>query len=149
MGCFHNPYSQNYVGLKTRNLIAKEEGFREKAYRDTKGFLTIGYGFNLDSIGIPPTIADQWLDFLLDKVRRECVANIKPFVGLNEARQAVLISMAYNMGISGLLKFRGMIKALESKDYVKAAKEMENSQWFKDVPNRAKELINIMLKGDF
>lgn len=149
MGCVNNPYSLNYIGLKTRNLVAKEEGFREKAYKDTKGFLTIGYGFNLDAIGIPLTIADQWLDFLLDKVRKECLTRIKPFSGLNEARQGVLISMAYNMGIDGLLKFRDMIKALESKDYIAAAKAMEESRWYKDVPSRAKELISIMLTGNF
>jgi hypothetical protein len=30
-----------------RSFIMNSEGFSAKAYRDTKGLLTIGYGFNL------------------------------------------------------------------------------------------------------
>jgi len=37
-----------------------------------------------------------------------------------------------------------MLKGLEEKDYNKAADEMLDSRWYKQTPNRAKELSNMM-----
>jgi len=147
-GC-HVPVDTWGVSEKTKELIANQEGFRGKPYRDTKGFLTIGYGFNLDSIELPRIVADYWLEYLLNMVKDQCKENFSFWNSLNEARQTVLISMAYNLGIVGLLKFRDMIKALEKHDYVGAAREMEDSRWYKEVPSRAFQLKRIMVSGEF
>jgi len=133
---------------KLRNLLVNDEGFREKAYRDSKGFLTIGFGFNLDVNGLPLSVALEWLDFLICKVESDLEKNISCWNLLNDSRKCVLINMAYQLGISGLLQFRGMLNRLESKDYAGAASEMKDSVWYREFTTRASRLIKIMLSGD-
>jgi lysozyme len=55
--------------------------------------------------------------------------------------QTVLINMAFNMGIYGLLGFRNTLKFIQAKDYAKAASNMKLSLWYRQVGVRAKELV--------
>ncbi|MBL4664245.1 MAG: hypothetical protein JKY22_12005 [Flavobacteriaceae bacterium] len=75
--------------------------------------------------------------------------NIDFWIELSGVRRAVLIDMAYNLGLSGLLKFRRMLAAMEVRDFDKAAIEMENSRWFNQVGNRSKRLQKMMITGDW
>jgi GH24 family phage-related lysozyme (muramidase) len=46
-----------------RSFIMSSEGFSAKAYRDTKGLLTIGYGFNLQQSSARSIMASFGLDY--------------------------------------------------------------------------------------
>ena len=59
-------------------------------------------------------------------------------------KQEVLIDMSYNMGSAKLSSFKKMKSALQSGNYQQAAKEMEDSKWFKQVGRRSKQLKAIM-----
>ena len=67
---------------------------------------------------------------------------------LNTARQAVLIDMCFNLGIGRLKQFKKMFAALSQGDYDKAAAEMLDSVWAKQVKSRAAQLAEIMRKGE-
>lgn len=65
-----------------------------------------------------------------------------PWVELtNETVQLVLLDMAYNMGIHGLLDFKKTLFALEAGNWETAATELKDSRWFNQVGTRAKEHI--------
>lgn len=130
-------------------LLMEDEGFREKIYTDSKGFLTIGFGFNLTEQGIPLSVALNWLEYLYDHIKWQLQKHIDFWDDLNEARQFVLINMAYQMGIGGLMGFHGMLKLLGSKDFDGAAIEMKDSVWYRDFTARASRLIKIMKSGEF
>ena len=137
---------------RCRNLIADDEGFRSSLYSDSRGFPTIGFGFNLSTTEIPLSIALDWLDYLLSKIEHDLcsypmLSNIWP--NLSDARKYVLINMAYQMGIGGLLNFHGMIKGLADRNYLLAAAEMKDSIWYREFPGRANRLVNIMISGEF
>lgn len=135
---------------KVRNQLVDDEGFCGTPYHDVKGFLTIGFGFNLDKQeGLPMSIALEWLDFLIHKIESQLSKNISFWNDLNDARKGVLVNMAYQLGVGGLLNFRGMIKALARKDYVVAANEMKDSVWYREFTARASRLIKVMLSGEF
>lgn len=134
---------------KLMDGLVHDEGFRENVYRDPKGFLTIGFGFNLDVNGLPMSVALNWLDYNIFQLESDLVKQISFWGDLNEARKSVLINMAYQMGIGGLLGFHGMLKKLGSKDYIGAATEMKDSVWYRDFTNRASRLIKIMISGVF
>lgn len=123
-----------------------DEGFREKPYLDTMGHLTIGYGINLEN-GITEREASMILEERVRKIRTRLPFTIKFFKNLSPTRQDVLINMAYNLGISGLLKFKKMLQALEEKHYEKAAKEMLDSLWAIQVGKRADQLAYQMRHG--
>lgn len=128
-------------------LTKQFEGLRLKPYTCPAGHLTIGYGHNLEANGITLEIAEELLKTDLAYARMEVGAKI-PFISkLNEARQYVLCDMAFNMGIGRLLTFKKMLAALQEGYYERAAHEMLDSKWAKQVGRRATKLAEIMKKG--
>jgi lysozyme len=123
--------------------IKKHEGFRKRMYKDSVGVPTLGYGFNLETIELPRPVADLWLSFEVDKLEDK-LEQFHWYNNLDPVRQDVILDMAYNLGVDGLLGFKKMIKALENKKYNQAAREMLDSKWAKQVGNRATELAAIM-----
>lgn len=136
-------------------IIKLEEGLRLKPYYCSEGYPTIGYGQKIGNVGDPlpnvTTTEKEALQFLRDRVEGiyNQLSAYKPraFLGCNDQQRAILISMAYQLGITGLLKFNKMWLALENKDYQKAAIEMLDSKWAKQTPNRAKRHFKTMLDG--
>jgi lysozyme len=66
---------------------------------------------------------------------------------LNAPRGAVLINMAYNLGLRGLYSFSGMLTAVKDGLWNTAAAHMMTSLWAKQVPRRAKYLAAQMATG--
>jgi lysozyme len=69
------------------------------------------------------------------------------YLGIGWARQAVLLNMGFNLGVTGLLKFKKMLAACQSMDFKRAAAEMRSSAWAGQVKSRAEELIKQMETG--
>lgn len=131
---------------KLKARVKKSEGWRDQVYVCPAGKLTIGYGFNVEDSRMPRAVADLWLDILL-KNTKEALENCsygEVFKDLSEARQGVLIDMAYNLGLTGLLRFKKMWYALSEGEYVTAGDEMLDSRWARQVGHRAHELAFIM-----
>ena len=129
-----------------KDMIKKHEGWRSKPYNDTEGILTIGYGFNIAQ-GITREEGEALLDIRLKKVFTDAIL-LDEFAYLNEVRQIVIIDMIYNMGLQGVKKFKKMRKAIKDGDWEKAADEMLDSRWAKQVGERATELAEIMKTGE-
>lgn len=124
--------------------VKKHEGLRLKPYHDTVGKLTIGYGRNLDDVGITLREAEEMLLHDLSRCRDNLYISARKdaFIQAPVQVQQVLIELAYNLGIAGLLKFRRMWAALEAKDYETAADEMLDSKWAAQVKGRATTLAD-------
>lgn len=135
---------------KLINQLKRHEGLRLKPYKCTAGKLTIGYGLNLDA-GITEKEADMLLVMRVDKVSFELLRRLPTSINsvLNEPREGVLINMAFNIGVSGVFKFKKMIAALEVGDYDEAALQMMDSRWAVQVGNRAIELAEQMRTGQY
>ena len=129
------------------SLIAKHEGLRLKPYRDPVGKLTIGYGRNLDDIGISQSEALVLLGNDIGWATKAARRMFEKFDDLNGVRQAVLIDMAFNLGEARLGKFFKMIAAVKSGDFEKAADEMLSSKWAHQVGTRALENARLMRTG--
>lgn len=127
--------------------LKKHEGFRSKPYLCTAGKLTIGYGRNLDDVGVSEAEAMELLRQDVARARREVMLNIPVANVLDDARADVLINMCFNMGIYRLMGFKRMIAALEQRDYMQASAEMQNSKWAKQVGTRSVELMVQMQTG--
>lgn len=130
-----------------RSQLERHEGLRLKPYRDTVSKLTIGYGRNIEDVGISRDEADFMLDNDIDQVERY-LKTVDEYNELDEVRQTVLANMAFNLGFRGLMGFRKMWQAIARKDYTEAAKQMLDSRWARQVGNRAQELAEIMRTGE-
>ena len=134
---------------KLLEQLKRQEGLRLKPYKCTADKLTIGYGRNLEGNGISETEAEYLLEndvfFLFASLQHKLA-----FFGLlDKTRCDVLVNMAFNLGVNGLLKFKKMLAAVELGDYVTAADEMLDSRWAKQVGERASELARQMVRGEY
>ena len=128
--------------------VKRHEGLRLKPYHCTAGKLTIGYGRNLEDKGISIEEAEELLLNDLAECERKLI-NAGLLNGLNDARKAVLINMCFQLGFSGLSRFKLTLGHIAQGNYEEAAEEMLNSRWAKQTPNRAKELSDQMRTGEF
>lgn len=123
-----------------------DENYEGRMYKCSADANTIGYGFNLDSEVMPERIASLLLmDGILSRL--ESLERLPWFHTLNDTRQRVILNMAFNLGVTGMLKFKGMIAGICDHDYERAAFEMTDSKWFYQVGDRSVRLVEMMRSG--
>ena len=130
--------------------LRRDEGVVEHAYIDSEGWTTIGVGRLIDKRK-GGRLRDDEIEYLLQNditEKPEELLRRAPWVArLDEARQGVLINMAFNLGVSGLLGFRKTLALIEAGDYTKASVEMLDSKWARQVKGRATRLSEQMRTG--
>lgn len=152
---------------KMKEMLKQHEGYVDHAYKCPAGYWTIGYGHNLEAHGdvgprviralndgemeirVSRKLADQLLDETIDQIESALSSKVF-YCALNSdpIPQGVLINMAFNMGVTGLLSFKNMTAALSQRDFEAAYKHGLDSKWARDdVPYRAQELMCVMRTG--
>ena len=131
--------------------VKKHEGYRNKVYLDTLNKRTVGVGHLC--------VEDFWEDdkeyeekFLMTILEHDLQSAIKSAEELCEGynisddAKIIIIEMIFQLGKSGVSKFRNMWKALaeDPPSYHVASIEMLDSRWAKQTPNRAKEMSDHM-----
>lgn len=127
-----------------------EEGEVLHEYKDHLGYSTIGIGRLIDERkggGITSDEAAYLLGNDVDKVISQLNKRLPWWTKLDEARRGVLVNMAFQMGIDGLLGFKNTLAMIERGDYAAAAKGMLNSLWARQTPARAKRMAEQMRTG--
>jgi lysozyme len=128
------------------DLLKRDEGVRLFPYRDTTGHSTIGVGRNLDANGLS---MDE-VEYLLANDIRKCEEEARKYpwyCELNDARQAVVVSMIFNLGPKGFAGFKNTIADIAAGNYESAASRMLQSKWATQVHNRAIRLAAAMRTG--
>lgn len=146
-------------------FIEPFEDRRHRAYRDSRGHLTIGVGFNLDRAGAAKdlskllpgvryralrrghaSLTDAQIDVLLRHDAQRAIntarRQVKGFDTLPVQAQLIVIDMTFNTG--SLHKWRKFRSALDRRDYSAAADAMHRSLWRRQTGQRAKHLIERM-----
>jgi lysozyme len=129
--------------------LKRHEGLKLKPYHCTAGKLTIGYGRNLDDVGITEQEAEQLLLDDVAQIKTQLKIHLPWYQELSAVRQAVLENMAFNLGLSRLLQFRRMLAAAQTGDFDTAATEMQDSKWARQVGHRSIELTKQMRTGEW
>lgn len=143
------------MSITAEKIITLEEGFRSRAYYCSLGVPTIGYGRVIGKKGDPLTneiaTKEKEILFVREKIREISYQLMSRFPvawnNCNQAQQAILISIAYQLGVAGISAFQKMWAALNRKDFDMAAREMLNSKWNSQTPNRAKRHAEVMRTG--
>jgi len=132
--------------------VKQHEGYRNKVYLDSLGKRTVGVGHLC--------VEDFWEDnkeyeekFLLTILEHDLKSAIKSAESLlkdcpdlKDLAKETIVEMVFQLGKTGVSKFRNMWKALQQNppQYGVAASEMLDSRWAKQTPNRAKEMSDHM-----
>ena len=128
--------------------VKKHEGYRNKVYLDTLGKRTVGVGHLC--------VEDFWEDdkeyeekFLMTILEHDLQTAIKGAERLcsncpdiDDLAKEIIIEMVFQLGETGVSKFKKMWKALEQDppEYTTAAMEMLDSRWAKQTKNRAEAM---------
>ena len=125
--------------------IAREEGWRDRVYLCSAGKETIGFGFLISELNLTKEegmmILRRYVQEKLDNVSKSqsWFNNLPPKV------QDVFINMVFQMGLTGVLRFKKMVSNMKDSNWKAAADEMLDSKWAKkDSPARAKRLAQIV-----
>lgn len=134
----------------TRQLKA-DEGVKPCVYKDHLGFDTIGVGRLVDSrkpgAGLRPVEIDFILQNDIDYRIEQLTKRLPWFKNLDDARQGVLLNMAFQLGVDGLLGFKNTLEMVEAGQYENAAQGMLQSKWASQTPARAKRMAEQMETG--
>ena len=129
-------------------MLKRHEGLRLKPYKCTAGKLSIGYGRNLEDMGISEVEAMVMLRNDIEQCYEE-LSVFSWFEDLDQVRQEALINMLYNLGLPTFLQFKKTLKFVAEGKYSQAAAEMLDSKWATQVGDRANELAYMMETGDY
>ena len=117
-----------------------------------KGYPTVGIGILLDKDkggGLRPEESEFVFRNRLKLLDAELTARLPWISRLDPARKGVLINMAFQMGVAGLLGFRNTLALIQSGKYQEAARAMLQSKWATQTPARAQRLSNQMATGQW
>lgn len=148
--------------------IIEHEGFRLNPYKDTQGYVTGGIGHKFtkeDFQSWDPSWSEEekreyWLKkFKEDYARASRIAiamSTKYDIDPREDYMYVLTDMAFNLGPTGLSKFKNFLTDLSNDNVEGAIAEMkrtskfkaEPSKWYKQVPKRVDALVDILRGRD-
>jgi lysozyme len=140
--------------IDIERMIASDEGKKLIAYLDTKGILTVGIGHNLaadPALGIlgrtlrlGQAITDSECSLLFRRDLgnvMEDLDKITNYAKLDTKYQFILINMCFNMGITRLLKFKGMIKYMRANMTDGVVSSIKGSAYAKQLPNRSARMV--------
>ncbi|MBF0453638.1 MAG: lysozyme [Magnetococcales bacterium] len=154
--------------------LIKHEAMKVELYQCPANKWTIGVGRNVEEVGIsneeliwlfqnegfiggtgvhPCGLSRAGAMYLLasdvNRVIVELREKVPGFDQLIEARKQALVDMCFNLGLSRFLRFKKLLAALANQDYDRAAEEMLDSRWAKQVGRRATALATMMQNGSY
>lgn len=151
------------MGIKVSNDVmfdelCDEEGLKLSVYRCPSGHLTVGVGHNLavepckEILGktlkygdvITRAQALSLFEYDIERILKDLTRRIPWFLDLSGPRQYVVISLSFNMGVPGFMKFKNALRHLHSGNILKTCEELKSSRWYHQVGKRGPKLIKIM-----
>jgi GH24 family phage-related lysozyme (muramidase) len=162
-------FANNSDLVSLKFCVERNEARRHRAYFDSENIPTVGIGFNLrrgdarhkiEMLGVDyDQVCNQQIELTDDQIDNRLVADLATaidnasalfpnFGDINTARQMILVDMAFNLGKNRLSGFRKMIAAVTSEDWNKAANQMIDSAWYRQVKSRGERNVEVMRSGE-
>lgn len=151
---------------RLKQRLRNDEGEKLKLYKCPANKLTIGIGHNIEEKGIKKEVSELIFKLDVEEVIEELAPALKnkfsiDFESLSDVRQEVLLNMAFQLGVPGLMKFKNTFSilshainldsqsVLDNDHYERVSLEMLDSLWAKQTPQRAKRLSYAMKHNKF
>ncbi len=137
------------------DVLKFEEGYREQPYYCSENYPTIGIGTKIGTKNAPLkyfdfTVSERVAKVLLEEETESNIERLRLlpwFVSLEADRKVIIESMCYQLGYTGVMKFKKMIAAIEVSDFNEAAVQMLDSRWAKQTSKRANRHAQVMRCG--
>ena len=134
--------------------LAADEGCKLEIYLDHLGYPTVGIGHliteddELYGFEVGSEVSQEHVDDLfhadVQRTLRDCEFLYSDFNDLPEEAQLIIANMCCQLGRQRLSGFKKMKAAVDSRDWREASRQMLDSKWAKQTPNRASRLSHRM-----
>lgn len=134
--------------------LAIDEGCKLEIYLDHLGYKTVGIGHliteddELYGFEVGTTVSQEHVDELfhedIQRTVRDCELLYSDFNNLPEEAKLIIANMCFQLGRPRLSGFKKMKAAVDNRDWKEASRQMLNSKWAKQTPNRASRLSHRM-----
>lgn len=162
------PFDPSVADENTLSFILENEGIRRTKFTGPQGASLIGAGFNLSRSDAENQIKSLGLDFnkvasgeqklsnqqigkLLNntvvEAQQQANSIVSNFSELSQGRRMAITDLVYSLGAGEFVKFKKFITAIQNEDFDKAADEIENSRWFKQVARRGPIVVELIRNG--
>lgn len=143
---------------RLKEQLKKDEGFtaqpeylkikkKPDGTFEKEDFQTVGHGHKVLPGMLFPTFknkkdAEKAYDALLEKDMAIAIRDAKILIGEDHPSKIIegFSNMAFQLGRTKLSKFTETIKFIKDKNYMEASREMLDSNWAKQTPNRANRI---------
>ena len=139
---------------KLKDQLVVDEGVKYESYLDHLGLKTIGIGHlcredepEYDEPLGTEVSEDRVTDLFEDDIQtviKDCKKIYDDWDNMNDEVQLICANMMFNLGYPRYSKFRKKIQAVIDKDFKRAADEMRDSRWHRQVTKRAERLCERM-----
>ena len=138
-----------------REEIAADEGVKYEVYRDHIGYKTLGIG-HLCIAGVDPEydmvvgtpVSVERVNELFEKDIKRTISDCKivhdDFDDLPDEAQKILANMCFQMGLGRFMKFHLTHALVKKRFWDGVSREMLDSRWAEQTPNRAQQLSQRM-----
>ena len=137
--------------MSLEEKVKLHEGFVSKIYLDSLSKKTIGWGHLItpdDHFKEGVEYSKEELEDVFQKDLKKAINEADDLIKTKIADKAreVIIEMVYQLGKTGVSKFKNMWSALQESppNYFEAHVQMLDSRWYKQTPNRCGELSETM-----
>jgi len=137
---------------RLREDLETDEGVKYEIYLDHLGYPTFGIGHLIreddpehgEATGteVSESRVAEAFEQDVQTVLSDCAKLYSDFEELPEEAQQVIANMMFNLGYPRLSAFKGMKAGVDARDWNRAADEMIDSRWYKQVTNRAQRLVD-------
>lgn len=154
-------YTIIHTGLKPMFDTRMFENLKLHVYKDSEGYLTIGWGHslttgnnqNLVKLGLSPSqllqgkrdLTREEADALYELDKKDADNQIRKLVPNFDTQpveiQDILRDLCFNMGPGRLAKFKNTLPKFIKQDYKAAARGLMASDWFKQTRSRAHKIV--------
>jgi lysozyme len=149
------------MDIELKEMLERHEGRKRFPYHCTADKYTIGIGHNIDAKGLPDHInayldrngfiKDDMIDELLEQDVQDAIDDCRRlypfFLTFSDVRQYALIDFLFNVGYTTAATFKNTNRAINEERWEDAADNFEKSLWYKQVKNRAVEIVGMIREG--
>ncbi|KAN0003048.1 hypothetical protein ACTFIZ_009192 [Dictyostelium cf. discoideum] len=159
-----------------KDMLKYDEGEKLEMYKDSHGYYTIGIGHLItkkddknEAIKIlegeighkvklnsnkVPEITSSESESLFENDKSVAIKSIENnstlstiYNNLDSNRKMALTNMVFQMGASNVSNFKKSLKLIEEKKWTEAAKELKDSAWNRQTPNRSDRVVSVFETG--
>ena len=138
-----------------QSLIVDDEGSRIWPYVDTAGHRSWGVGHNLDAEPVAADVAALLNQAVLLQFQHDldavlAVASTEPWwPSLNDARQAAIADMLFNLGVGAIQTFRTFFGYIAAQRWMDAAADLRITKVYRELTVRYERLARMIAMGQW